>query len=163
MASNPRSNPRAFSLVELSIVLVILSCVAAVVLPGMLDSAHGRLLAARERVMADIMSAQAWSLANPTAPATITIGIDGYSIVRGTQSNTVTFGPGGFEEGMNVRLAVAGAAAGVLSFNHYGALAVAPESAAPIIELSIPGASDRLELVIAPTTGGVTERWYAEP
>jgi hypothetical protein len=42
-------------------------------------------------------------------------------------------------------------------------LAVAPDAVAPVIELSIPGSSDRLELEIAPTTGGVSERWYAGP
>jgi len=154
---------RAFSLVELSIVLVIISSVAAVVLPAMLDSSHGRLIAARERLCADVMAAQAWSLANPTEPAVLTIGTQGYTLARGAQNTVVTFGPGGFEEAMNVRVAIAGAASGVLAFNHYGALAVAPGATAPIVELSIPGASDRLELEIAPTTGGMTERWYASP
>ncbi len=154
---------RAFSLVELSIVLVIVSSLAAVAIPAMLDSAHGRLIAARERLVADVMAAQAWSLANPTEPAALTIGTQGYTLARGGEDLVVSFGPGGFEEAMNVRLAIAGAASGVLNFNHYGALAVAVDTAAPIIELSIPGASDRLELEIAPTTGGVTERWYTSP
>lgn len=154
---------RAFSLVELSIVLVIVSSLAAVAIPAMLDSAHGRLIAARERLVADVMAAQAWSLANPTEPAVLSIGTQGYTLARGGLESVVTFAPGGFEEAINVRLAVAGVASGALNFNHYGALAVAPGTAAPIIELSIPGASDRLELQIAPTTGGVTERWYTSP
>jgi len=154
---------RAFSLVEVSIVLVIVSCLAAVVIPAMLDSSHGRLIAARERLSADVMAAQAWSLANPTEPAVLTIGTQGYTLVRGDQGTVVTFGPGGFEEAMNVHVAIAGVTSGVLTFNHYGALAVAPGSAAPIVELSIPGAPDRLELEIAPTTGGMSERWYASP
>ena len=158
-----RRRLRAFSLVELSIVLVIVSSLAAVAIPALLDSLHGRLVAARERFVADVMAAQAWSLANPTEPASLTIGTQGYTLVRGDEDTVVTFGPGGFEEALNVRLAIAGVASGTLNFNHYGALAVAPDAVAPVIELSIPGSSDRLELEIAPTTGGVSERWYAGP
>ncbi len=156
-------SPRAFSLIELAIVLIIVATVGAIVIPGMLDHAHGRLIAAREKVLADVMAAQAWSLANPTDPARITLGTAGYTLVRGAQTASVVFERDGFSEATGVRITATGAPFGVLDFNHYGALDVEPDAEHPVIALFVPGSPDRVELDLTPSTGGVVERWLNSP
>ena len=144
---------RAYTLIELIIVSILVAVLATLALPYFSSDGPARVAAAHERLWHDLLDAQAWSIANPTAPATITFGEHGYEIQRGGELMKVSFSRAGVEEADGVTIATAGLDAAGLAFNHSGALRADPESAPPVITLRAADGRSALAIQIMPTSG----------
>src|SRR5215813_8301268 len=62
---------RAFTLLEVLVVVTVIVVIASMVLPALSDENRPRLMAASAILTSDIETAQAMSIANPTAPLTV--------------------------------------------------------------------------------------------
>ena len=159
---------RAYTLIELIIVSILVAVLATLALPYFSSDGPARVAAAHERLWHDLLDAQAWSIANPTAPATVTFGEHSYQVQRGDELIKVSFSRGGVEEADGVTIAatgIAGSGGGEsgsgqggsattgLAFTHSGALRADPESAPPLITLTSADGRAAMAIQIMPTSG----------
>ncbi len=144
---------RAFTLIELIIVSILVAVLATLALPYFSSDGPARVAAAHERLWHDLLDAQAWSIANPTAPATITFGEHSYEVQRGGELVKVSFSRAGVEEADGVTIATSGLDETGLAFNHSGAMRADPESAPPVITLTSADGRAALAIQIMPTSG----------
>ncbi len=146
---------RAFTLIELIIATIILSILVALAIPMFSDHDAGRLAAAKHRLWADIQYAQAWTIANPSNPATIQFLADGYIIDGPPDGGTVRFTSGSFSEANGVKVSVTDVPVGGIPFNHSGALNIGLDAPEPRIQLSTESGIESIELVLQPTSGQI--------
>ncbi|MSR70005.1 MAG: prepilin-type N-terminal cleavage/methylation domain-containing protein [Phycisphaerales bacterium] len=146
---------RAFTLIELIIATIILSILVSLAIPMFSDHDAGRLAAAKHRLWADIQYAQAWTIANPSNPATIRFLADGYIIAGPPDGGTVRFTSSSFSEANGVKITVTDVPPGGIPFNHSGALDVGLDAREPRIQLSTEGGVERIDLVLQPTSGQI--------
>ncbi len=147
--------PRAFTLIELLIAVIIIAIVAALALPMFSDRDGDRLTAAKHRLWADIQYAQAWTIANPSSPARIRFLENGYVIEGPPDGGAVRFDSGGFAEASGVKLSVSDVPADGIPFSHSGALSVGLDAPEPRIHLSTEGGVESVDLVLQPTSGQI--------
>lgn len=146
---------RAFTLIELIIASIILAILVALAAPMFSDHSVGRLAAAKHRLWADIQYAQAWTIANPSNPATIQFLSDGYIIAGPPDGGTVRFTRSSFSEATGVKLTVTDVPVGGIPFNHSGALNIGLDAPEPRIQLTTDGGVESIELVLQPTSGQI--------
>ena len=148
-----RTMRRAYTLIELIIVSILVAVLATLALPYFSSDGPARVAAAHERLWHDLLDAQAWSIANPTAPATITFGEHSYEVQRGGELVKVSFSRADVEEADGVTIATDGLGEAGLAFNHSGALRADPESAPPVITLTSADGRSAMAIQIMPTSG----------
>lgn len=149
---------RGFTFVELVLVCVIVTSIAALAIPYFMPTGHGALCAAADRLSSDIGYAQACTIADPTNPARIQFTDTGYTLVNVDTPVSVTFTQAGFSEARGVTLQLANVCENEVRFNHYGAVEGDPVGPAPTIALTaIDGR--QLELRIHPSTGAISRNW----
>ena len=153
MIERGRTMRRAYTLIELIIVSILVAVLATLALPYFSSDGPARVAAAHERLWHDLLDAQAWSIANPTAPATITFGQHSYQVERGGERVKVSFSRAGVEEADGVTIATAGLGQEALAFNHAGALRADPESVPPVITLTSADGRASMAIQIMPTSG----------
>ena len=153
MAQRVHTMRRAYTLIELIIVSILVAVLATLALPYFSNDGPARVAAAHERLWHDLLDAQAWSIANPTAPATITFGEHSYEVQRGGELVKVSFSRAGIEEADGVTIATTGLDETGLAFNHSGAMRADPESAPPVITLTSADGRAALAIQIMPTSG----------
>jgi len=92
MASSPRIRPRAFSLIEVVLVLSLLAVVAAIAIPRYAASlSHYRLDAAARRVAADLALARQRAKTTGTSqPVAFAVAANSYSLPGVTPLDTRT-------------------------------------------------------------------------
>lgn len=144
---------RGYTLIELIIVSILVAALATLALPYFSSDGPARVAAAHERLWHDLLDAQAWSIANPAAPATVTFGEHSYEVQRGSELVKVSFSRAGVEEADGVTIATVGLGEGGLAFNHSGALRADPESAPPVITLTSADGRAAMAIEIRPTSG----------
>ena len=144
---------RAYTLIELIIVSILVAVLATLALPYFSNNGPARVAAAHERLWHDLLDAQAWSIANPTATATITFGEHSYEVQRGGELVKVSFSRAGVEEADGVTIATTGLAQTGLAFNHSGALRADAESTPPVITLTAADGRSAMAIQIMPTSG----------
>lgn len=144
---------RAYTLIELIIVSILVAVLAALALPFFSKDGSARVSAAHEQLWHDLLDAQAWSIANPSAPATVRFGAQSYEVQRGGQLVKVAFTRSDLEEADGVTIASTGLAGAALSFTHSGAVRADPDSAPPVITLTSPDGRSSLAIQIMPTSG----------
>ena len=153
MTQRVRTMRRAYTLIELIIVSILVAVLATLAMPYFSSDGPARVAAAHERLWHDLLDAQAWSIANPTAPATITFGEHSYEVQRGGELVKVSFSRAGIEEADGVTIATTGLDETGLAFNHSGAMRADPESAPPVITLTSADGRAALAIQIMPTSG----------
>ncbi|MSR44674.1 MAG: prepilin-type N-terminal cleavage/methylation domain-containing protein [Phycisphaerales bacterium] len=146
---------RAFTLIELIIATVIICIVVSMAIPMFSDQNADRITAAKHRLWADIQYAQAWTIANPSNPATISFLSDGYTIEGPPDGGTVRFTSAGFSEARGVKLSVSDVPAAGIPFSHSGALNIGLDAPEPRIHLSTDGGVESVDLVLQPTSGQI--------
>ncbi len=146
---------RAFTLIELIIAMIIVTILVMLAMPMFSDHDAGRLSAAKHRLWADIQYAQAWTIANPSNPATIQFLADGYVIDGPPDGGTVRFTNSSFSEATGVKVSVSDVPVGGIPFNHAGALNIGLDAPEPRIHLSTEGGQERVDLVLQPTSGQI--------
>ena len=146
---------RAFTLIELIIATIIICIMVALALPMFSDQDGDRVSAATHRLFADIQYAQAWTIANPSNPATISFLSDGYTIAGPPDGGTVRFTRSGFSEASGVRVTVSDVPATGIPFTHSGALNIGLDAPEPRIHLSTDTGVESIDLVLQPTSGQI--------
>lgn len=149
---------RAYTFVELIMVCILLALVATLAVPFFSDDGPGRVAAAREQLWHDLLDAQAWSIANPSACATVRIGQQGYEIERGGAVTKVSFSQEGFSEARDVTLSVSGIGTEGITFTHSGAVRGAADAEPPTITLASADGRTAAVIEIRPTSGELRER-----
>jgi prepilin-type N-terminal cleavage/methylation domain-containing protein len=144
---------RGYTLIELIIVSILVAVLATLALPFLSDDGPAKVAAAREKLWHDLLDAQAWSIANPTAPATVTFGDHSYEVQRGDDLEKVSFGRGGFDEADGVTLSATGLTASAITFTHSGAVRGGPDVVPPVITLMSADGRTAVSIEIAPTSG----------
>ncbi len=144
---------RGYTLIELIIVSILVAALATLALPFFSDDGPARVAAARERLWHDLLDAQAWSIANPTAPATVTFGDHSYEVQRGDSLEKVSFSRGGFEEADGVTLSATGLAEATITFTHSGAVRGDADALPPVITLRSADGRTASAIEIATTSG----------
>ena len=144
---------RGYTLIELIVVSILLAVLATLALPYFSNDGPARVSAAHERLWHDMLDAQAWSIANPTAPATVTFGDHGYEVTRGEELVKVAFTRAGFDEADGVTIATTGVGQSGLLFTHSGAVRLDPDAAPPVITLRSADGRTALAIEITPTSG----------
>ncbi len=146
---------RAFTIIELIIAVIIVAIVVGLAIPMFSDQSAGRLIAAKQRIVADIQYAQAWTIANPSSPATIRFLSDGYVIEGPPDAGTVRFTANGFSEANGVMLSVSDVPLDGIPFNHSGALNIGLDAPEPRIHLSTGVGAECVDIVLQPTSGQI--------
>ena len=144
---------RGYTLIELIIVSILVALLATLALPFFSNDGPARVAAAHERLWHDLLDAQAWSIANPTAPATVVFSDRRYEVRRGGEVTQVTFDRDGFDEAHGVTLATAGIGEDGITFTHSGAVRGEPDAAPPVITLRAADGRHAMAIEIAPTSG----------
>ena len=144
---------RGYTLIELIIVSIIVAVLATLALPFLANDGSARVAAAHERLWHDLLDAQAWSIANPTAPAAVTFGERSYEVQRGGELVKVAFSRAGVDEADGVTIATSGVSGARLSFTHSGALRAEPDAMPPVITLTAADGRSALAIQIMPTSG----------
>lgn len=153
MMRRPRALRRGYTLIELIVVSMLVALLATLALPYFSSDGPARVSAAHERLWHDMLDAQAWSIANPTAPATITFGDRGYEVKRGDELVKVAFSRAGFDEADGVTIATTDVGQGGLLFTHSGAVRTDPDATPPVITLRSSDGRTALAIQITPTSG----------
>lgn len=151
-------HPRGFTLVEVLIVTLIVMGMGALCVPFFRADGHAALYAAAERITADVGYAQAASMSDPSNPASISFGQDGYTVNGVAQPVSISFNEADFDEASGVTLELENVDGAVIEFNHYGAVEGDPTAAAPQIHLTAP-TGETMSISIAPSTGTMTRSW----
>lgn len=158
---------RAFTLIELMVVVTIAAVLATMVLPMMRNDDRLSLVATSSLVTSDIEFAQSLSISNPSRPAAIkfTPMTSSYHIAYAddldtpmTRSDTgaayaVTFGQGRATSAKGVTMRVDHTTNNTIIFESHGGLTDFSET--PIVTLR---SGDKwIKLTIEPTTGSISE------
>lgn len=149
---------RAYTFVELIMVCILLSLLATLAVPFLADDGPGRVAAARERLWHDLLDAQAWSIANPSACATVRLGQQGYEIERAGSIAKVSFSEEGFDEARGVAITVTGVGPDGITFTHSGAVRGESDAESPVITLTSADGRTAASIEIRPTSGELRER-----
>jgi prepilin-type N-terminal cleavage/methylation domain-containing protein len=144
---------RGYTLIEMIIVSMLIALLATLALPFFSNQGPARVAAGHERLWHDLLDAQAWSIANPTAPATVTFAKRSYVVQRGSDSAAVLFGREDFEEADGVTLSTAGFAGNAITFSHSGAVQGSPGATPPVITLTSEDGRTSMAIQITPTSG----------
>lgn len=167
---NVSSRCRAFTLLEVLIVVSVIAVVAAIVSPMFSDDAPLRVRAAARVLASDIEYAQVLSIAHPQQPMVVKFSDDLASYWLALASDPelpiaredtgepylVTFGAGRASPAEGIALELVDVKANCIQFTSTGGLN--EFSVTPIIRI-IHGESGAA-LTVAPTTGSITESWY---
>jgi prepilin-type N-terminal cleavage/methylation domain-containing protein len=165
------SNPCAFTVIELMIVVAVVAVLAAVVLPAFSDDSHARLAGASAILTSDIEAAQAMTISNGEMPVVVRFDASkgtwwlAYSknpetpIVNSTtgQPMQTTLGVGRAALAQGVTLTLANVTGSTLRFNPQGGMSdftVQPQ-------LTLGSSTQQVKLTISPTTGTITETFCA--
>jgi len=157
-----RTMRRGYTLIELIIVSILIAVLATLALPFFSDDGPARVAAAREKLWHDLLDAQAWSIANPTAPATLTFGDHGYEVQRGDDLAKVSFSRQGFDEADGVSLSASGLVEGSITFSHSGAVRGEPDAEPPVITLTSADGRTAVAIEITPTSGELRQARTSE-
>ncbi len=158
---------RAFTLLEMLVVVTIIGTAAVLVLPSFNDDTRLRLMAATAVMTSDIEYAQVMTISRPDDPVVIRFdpprnqywlsleSAPGTPITREGDGEPylVTMGQGRASTATGVTFTVTGMDADTLIFNPQGGLE--DFANAPVITLSLTGQTTRID--IATSTGSITE------
>ena len=164
---------RAFTLIELMVVVAIAAVLATMVLPLMRNDERLRLIATASLLHSDIEFAQAMSIAQPSLPLLVKFDANAnqYHIANYAAMNTpivrddtgepylVTLGVGRATAANGVDLEIEAMIADSLLFDTHGGLL--DFSSTPVITLTTD--AEWLQLTIDPTTGTITETSGGRP
>lgn len=141
------------------VALTVASVITALAIPYFGDTRTARIASAFEALHSHVLLAQSSSMANPTAPSSISLFGTGYVVEGSAQTVSVVFASQTATDG--VVLEWESLETPVLEFNHYGALALDPDAPNPVLTLSIPGCSTALEVTLQPSSGSVQGEWVS--
>ena len=158
---------RAFTLIELMVVLAIAAVFATMVLPMLRDDDRLRLIATASLIRADLQYAQAISIATPDNPLVVVFDplTASYYLAETSDTSTpitrddtglpfsVTLGLGRASASAGVTLAIAGATSNIVAFDSHGGLV----DFAQTPEITLQAGDQWFKLAISPTTGTITE------
>jgi prepilin-type N-terminal cleavage/methylation domain-containing protein len=162
-----RTLGRAFTLLELVIVLVIVAAVASMVLPSLSDDRQLRLIAASSLIISDLEMAQVMTISKPEEAVVVRFDVDGgrYWLAYAATPDTpltredtgepylVELGVGRASGAAGVSISLTDMDDGTLEFDSQGGLTELGVS--PQIRISIEGIA--VDLTVLSTTGTVTE------
>jgi len=157
---------RAFTLLELLIVIAIVAMTAALALPSLTNDSRLRVMAAADLMSSDIEFAQAMSVGDPANPMAVRLDPDSdtYWVALAAEPETpitrddtgepyiVTLGEGRAAPAAGVTFTLSNLSSQIIEFDAYGT--VSGDGSNPVIQLSMGG--ETITLTVSAATGSIS-------